>query len=195
VENVSIISSRGYRCEAYLGERERVNAVLGGDLHTNSAAALGVPGGLGTNLDRLIDLVVVAGGEDAQVVGSSNGCVVNTVLVPNGCGVPGHGGLLDIVASLATNNETLMTNDSVNCCGWTLEKVGESTEVERGLLEHKVELGTGGLSVGLEGGESLNLETFCDVVIKLELSIEDVDSGPCKGTGDSWSIICDQRLY
>lgn len=66
-----------------LGEGQGVDAVLGGDLKADVGAALGVPDGLGTGLDLGVDLVVVRGGEDAQVVGSDDGGGVKGLLVSN----------------------------------------------------------------------------------------------------------------
>lgn len=120
---------------------------------------------------------------------------MHAVLVANGSRVSGDGSLLDIVSSLTTNNETLVANDSVNGGSGTLEEVGERAEVESGLLEVEVELGAGCLSVGLEGGQSLSLETLCDVVVKLELGVENVDGRPAKGTSDACAVICHQCLY
>ena len=188
--------SRKERAEnTNLSEGQRVDAVLGSDLHADGAAALGVPCSLSTNLDGLVNLVVVAGREDAEVVGGSDGGVVHAVLVANGGRVPGDSGLLDVVTSFTTDDEALVANDSVYGGGRALEEVGESAEVERGLLEVEVELGTSGLGVRLEGGQSLGLEAFSDVVVELELGVEHVEGGPAEGTGDACARICHQRLY
>lgn len=45
--------------DTHLGEGDRVDAVLAGDLETNVVAGLRVPGSLGTGLNLGVDLVVV----------------------------------------------------------------------------------------------------------------------------------------
>ena len=57
---------------SYLCKRAGVKLVLGGYFQTNIASCLRIPGRLGASLDLGIDLVVVAGGKDAQVVGGSD---------------------------------------------------------------------------------------------------------------------------
>jgi len=195
VRALAIEMSAHQASDTNLSEGQRVNAVLGSDLHADGAAALGIPCSLSTDLNGLVDLVVVARGEDAEVVGGSDGSVVHAVLVANGGGVPGDSGFLDIVTSFTTDDEALVANDSVYGGGRALEEVGESAEVERGLLEVEVEFGTGGLGVGLEGGQSLGLEALGDVVVELELGVEHVEGGPAEGTGDACARICHQRLY
>lgn len=170
---------------AYLGEGSGVDEVLGGDLETDVAAALGVPDSLGTGLDLRVDAVVVGGGKDAHVVGCRDGGAVDGVLVTNGGRVAGDGGLLDIVASLATNNKTLVANDGVDIGGGALEQIKEGAEVECGLLEVGVELCAVGAGVGLEGGQDLGLEALGDVLVELELGVEGVEGGPGQGAGNA----------
>lgn len=92
----------------YLCERAGVKLVLAGDLEADVASGGGVPGGLCAGLDLGVDLVVVAGGEDAEVVGGGDGGSVGALAVAGGEGVFGDGGLADIVASLSADEESLV---------------------------------------------------------------------------------------
>ena len=170
----------------YLGERRGVESVLAGDLKANGVAGLGVPGSLGTSLNLSVDAVVVASGEDAQVVASGDSSSVLGNAVANGSGVLGDGSLLDVVATLSTNEEALVTEDSVEVGGRAVEEVEESTSVQVGLLEVEVESSTLGLLVGLVLGEDLSLEALGNVVVKLKLGVEGVSGGPSLGEGKTW---------
>lgn len=130
--------------------------------------------------------MVVAGGEDSQVVASSDGSGVLGNTVADGSGVLGDGSLLDVVATLGTNKETLVTKDSVKVGGGAVEEVEEGTSVQVGLLEVEVELGTLGLLGGQVLGEDLSLEALSNVVVELELGVEGVCGGPSLGEGETW---------
>lgn len=181
---------RGKACRpgrkvAYLSEGRGVQAVLAGDLKADGVADLGVPGSLGTGLNLSVDTVVVAGGEDAQVVAGGDGSGVLGNAVANGRGVLGDGGLLDVVATLSTDEETLMAQDSVEVGGGAVEQVEESTGVQVGLLEVQVELGALGLLGGLVLGQDLSLQALGDVVVQLELGVEGVGSSPSLGESEA----------
>lgn len=169
-----------------LSERRGVESVLAGNLKANRVAGLGVPRSLSTSLNLGIDAVVVAGGEDAQVVTSGDGGSVLGNAVANGSGVLGDGGLLDIVATLSTDKEALVAEDSVEVGGRAAEKVEEGTGVQVWLLEVEVESSTLGLLVGEVLGDDLSLETLGDVVVELELGVESVGGGPSLGKGETW---------
>lgn len=130
--------------------------------------------------------MVVAGGENAQVVAGGDGGGVLGNTVANGSGVLGDGSLLDVVATLSTNDEALVAENSVEVGGGAAEEVEESTSVQVGLLEVEVELGTLGLLGGEVLGEDLSLETLGDVVVELELGVEGVGGGPSLGEGETW---------
>lgn len=169
----------------YLGEGRGVKTVLAGDFQTDVVAGLGVPGSLGTSLNLGVHAVVVAGGEDGEVVAGSDGSRVVGKAVTNGSGVLGDGSLLDIVTTLSTDEETLVAKDDVEVSSRALQEVEESTGVKVGLLEVKVELGTLGLRSGQVLGEDLSLEALGDVVVELELGVESVGSGPGLGEGEA----------
>lgn len=57
---------------SYLGKGAGIKLVLGGNFQANIASRGRVPSGLRASLDLSVDFVVVAGREDAQVVGSSD---------------------------------------------------------------------------------------------------------------------------
>ena len=173
----------------YLGEGEGIQAVLAGDLKADLVAALGVPGGLGAGLDLRVDLVVVGGGEDAQVAGRGDGGRVVDGGVSNGGRVVGDGSLLDIVAGRGTSQEAVLTDDGVNVGSGTLEQVEEDAAVEVGLLEVQVELGALGLGGRQEGAEQLSLKALGDGVVDLDLGVESVDGVPGLGDGDACATI------
>lgn len=130
--------------------------------------------------------MVVAGGEDGQVVASGDGSGVLGNAVANGGGVLGDGGLLDVVATLSTDEEALVAENSVEVGGGAVEEVEEGTGVQVGLLEVEVELSTLGLLGREVLGQDLSLETLGDVVVELELGVEGVGSGPSLGEGKAW---------
>lgn len=170
-----------------LGEGQWINAVLGGNLKTDVGAGLGVPDSLGTSLNLGVNLVVVGGGEDAQVVGGNDGGGVKWLLVTDTEGVASDGGLLDIVTGLSSDEETIMSNDGVNGGGWTLQEIEESAGVEVWLLEVQVELDALGLGGWEERAENLSLESLGDGVVELELGLQSVGGVP--GLGDSGSCV------
>lgn len=173
----------------YLGERHRVQSVLGGNLQTDLASALRVPGSLGAGLNLRVDLVVVCSREDTQVVGSSDGSDVLRSRVSN-CGrVVGDRSLLNIVASGSTSQETILSDDCVDIGGGTLEKIEESAAVEVGLLKVEVELCALCLGSGKEGAQDLGLQTLCNGVIQLNLGVKSVDSVPALSDGSACAAI------
>lgn len=170
-----------------LSEGRGVQAVLAGDLETDGVAGGGVPRGLGTGLDLSVDAVVVAGGEEGQVVAGGDGSGVLGNAVADGSGVLGDGGLVDVVTTLSTNKEALVAENGVEVGSGAVEEIEESTGVQVGLLEVQVELGALGLLGGLVLGEDLSLEALGNVVVELELGVESVGSGPSLGEGEAWS--------
>lgn len=129
--------------------------------------------------------MVVASREDAQVVASSDGSSVLGNAVANGSGVLGDGGLLDVVATLSTDKETLVAENSVEVGGRAVEEVEEGTSVQVGLLEVEVQAGTLGLLGGEVLGEDLSLQTLGNVVVELELGVEGVGGSPSLGEGET----------
>lgn len=168
-----------------LGERDGVNAVLAGDLKTDSVAGLGVPGSLGTGLDLAVDLVVVRSSEDAEVVRGSNGSAVERGSVTDSGAVGGQRSLVGVVAGGGTGEETLVADNSIDVGDGALEEVEESTAVEAGLLEVKVELGTLGSGGGEEVEETLKLEALSKGVSDLDLGVEGVGGVPSLGKGQA----------
>jgi hypothetical protein len=174
---------------SYLSEGERVDSVLGGNLETDVGASLGVPDSLGTGLDLWVDLVVVGSGEDAQVVRSNDGGGVEWLRVTNAERVSGDSSLLDIITSLSTNEETIMSDDSVQVGSWAFEEIKESAGVEVWLLEVEVELDSLGLGAWEEVAQNLSLEALGNVVCKLNLGLEDVGGVPALGNGHACAVI------
>lgn len=171
-----------------LGERDSIEAVLGGDLEADGTTrGLGVPRSLGTSLNHGVDLVVVGSGEDAALVGGGDGSGPGGLLETNSGGKGGDAGLLDIVTGGGTGEEALVADDGVDVGGRALEQVGEGAEVELGLLEVQVELGALLLALGQEGEGTLELKALGDVVGGLDLGLEGVQGVPCLGDGKAWS--------
>lgn len=131
--------------------------------------------------------MVVAGGEEGQVVAGGDGSGVLGNAVADGSRVLGDGGLVDVVATLSTDEEALVAENGVEVGGGAVQEIEEGTGVQVGLLEVQVELGTLGLLSGLVLGEDLSLEALGDVVVELELGVEGVGGGPSLGEGEAWS--------
>jgi len=130
--------------------------------------------------------VVVASGEQRQVVAGGDGSGVLGNAVANGSGVLGDGGLGDIVATLSTNQEALVAQDGIEVGGGAVQEVEEGAGVQVGLLEVEVELGTLGLLGGLVLSQDLSLEALGDVVVQLKLGVQSVGGGPSLGQGKAW---------
>lgn len=176
--NPGQISLLGKPAATYLDEGQGVDAVLGGDLKADAVTDLGVPAGLGTGLNQAVDLVVIAGSEDAGVVSGGDGSGVLGGAVADGGAVGGDGGLLDVVATRQTGEEALVADDGVDVGGGALEEVEEGTAVDVGLLEVQVQLGGGGAGGGQEAEETLELEALGEGVVKLKLGLESVGGVP-----------------
>lgn len=129
--------------------------------------------------------MVVAGGEEGQVVAGGDGSGVLGNAVADGSRVLGDGGLVDVVATLSTDEEALVAENGVEVGGGAVQEIEEGTGVQVGLLEVQVELGTLGLLSGLVLGEDLSLEALGDVVVELELGVEGVGGGPSLGEGEA----------
>lgn len=175
--------------ETNLGKGDRVKAVFAGNLEADSVSALGVPGSLGTGLDLAVDLVVVAGGEDAQVVGSGDGSAVLGGQVADGGAVAGDGGLLDIVAGRGTGEETLVADNGIDVGSGALEEIEEGSAVESRLLEGEVELGALVLGGRQEGDDGLSLEALGERVGEFDLGVEGVGRVPGLGQGKTCSAV------
>jgi hypothetical protein len=168
-----------------LGKGDGVDAVLAGNLETDSVAGLGVPGSLGTGLNLAVDLVVVRGSKDAQVVGGSDGSAVLGTGIADGGAVGSDGSLVNVVASAGTGKETLVADNGVDVGSGALEEVEECTAVEAGLLEEQVELGALSSGGGEEVEETLELKALGDSVVDLELGVESVGGVPGLGEGQA----------
>lgn len=172
-----------------LGKGDGVNAVLAGNLKTDSVASLGVPGSLGTSLNLAVDLVVVRSGKDAQVVSGGDGSAVLGGSIANSGAVGSDGSLVDIIASRGTGEETLVADNGIDVGNGALEEVEEGTSVETGLLEEEVELGTLASGGGQEVEEALELEALGEGVVHLELGVESVGGVPGLGQGEACTRI------
>lgn len=169
----------------YLCEGRRVKSVLAGNLEADGVSGLGVPSCLGASLDLIVHAVVVAGGEEGKVVGGGDCRGVLRQRVRDGSRVLGDGGLLHIVATLSTNQETFVAKNGIEVGRWALQQVEEGARVHVGLLEMQVQLGT----LGLRGREvlrqNLSLEALGDVVVKLKLGVQGIGGVPRLGQSET----------
>ena len=150
---------------------------------------MGVPSCLCTCLYFRVDLVVIRRGEDAQVVGGRDGCAVFGNTVADGSRVSGDRSLLHIIPGFSAYEETLVSQHSVDVGGWPFQEVEESTGLEVGLLEIKIELSTFGLRAWEELREELRLQTLGELVIQLNLSVQNVGGRPYLREGQACASI------
>lgn len=171
----------------HLDESGIVELVLGGNLESNTVglAGLRVPGSLSTSLNLRVDLVVVASSEDAQVVGSNDRGSVLGDGVSDSSRVLADLSVDNVVANLSTGKETVMANNNITVERRALEKVEETTGAEEGLLEVQVDLGALALGGREERCEDFSLEAVGEGVVKLDLGVESVGSGPGLGKGQT----------
>jgi hypothetical protein len=170
----------------YLCKGARIELILARELQPDIIAGLGVPGGLCAGLDLAVDEVVVAGGEDAQVVGRLDGGGVLGQAVADGGRVARHRRLLHVVAGLGADQEALVAQDRVDVGGGALEEVEEGAEVEVGLLVVQVYLAAVGLFGGEVVGEDFGAEAFGELVFELDFGVQRVGGGPGLGEGEAW---------
>ena len=130
--------------------------------------------------------MVVAGGEDADVVGRGDGGGVDAGLVADGGLIARDGGLLHVVAGLGADEEALLAQDEVDVGDGAFEEVEEGARVEVGLLVVQVQLRGDVLVVGDEGGEELGFDARGDLVVELDFGVEGVLGVPGYGCGGSW---------
>lgn len=113
-------------------------------------------------------------------------------MVTNGGGVAGDGSLLDILSSLCTGDETLVTDNGVNqgVDATAGGAVKEGTGVHLVLLEGKVDLlSTLVWSIWVEEVLELDLDWLVEEVGELDLGVEKGGSGETLGDGDTWTVI------
>jgi hypothetical protein len=131
--------------------------------------------------------VIVAGREDAQVVSGGDGSGVGGGLEADSGAVAGDLGLLDVISSGSTSEETLVADDGVDAGGGALEEVEEGTAVEAGLLEVEVELGATSLGGGQKAEDTLELQALGEVVGELNLGLKRAGGVPRLGEGQACS--------
>ena len=118
--------------------------------------------------------MVVAGGEDAEIVACGNRSGVRRLRVTRGERVLGDSGLRDVVSTFSTDDESFVSDGHVECCGGAFEEVGEQSGVDVGLLVVQVQLAAIVLGRGEVVGQDFGFETFGQVVFELELGVETV---------------------
>jgi hypothetical protein len=139
---------------------------------------LGVVDGLGTGLNVLGDLVVVASAEGGEVSETVEGDGVLWGREADGTSVSGDSTGSDVVRSLGTDKETVTAENSVGGEGRALEEVDSGTSVEGWLLVDGSKNGRLARLGRVQGGSKVELETLGDKVVELDLSSENVGGGP-----------------
>ena len=159
---------------------------LGTDLKGDTVEGrLGVVDGLGTGLNVLGDLVVVAGAESGEVSETVKGDGVLGGREADSTGVSGDGTGSNIVRSLRTDKETVTAENSVGGEGGALEEVDSGTSVEGRLLVDGSKDGRLARLGRVQGGSEVELETLGNKVVELNLGSENVGGGPSLKEGSA----------
>ena len=133
--------------------------------------------------------MVVCGGENAQVIGGSNGSSVGRSGVSNSSRVASDGGFLNIVTHRSTSQEAILTDNSIDIRAGAFQHIEESTRVEVGLLEVQVELSALSLCSRVERAQELGLQALSNAVIDLELGVESIDGVPALCNGNACATV------
>lgn len=126
----------------HLGEADWVELVLARQLKASRLAGLHVVRSLGGHLDSGVDLLVVVGGNDRQVLHADDARGEQWALVANTHAVFCDSGLLHVVASLTTDDKALMAGSHIhNGINAAASATGEeSARVDSRVHEVKVDL-------------------------------------------------------
>lgn len=182
----------------YLGERQWVELVLGRNLEAAGLLGVDVVAGLGSELDRGVDALVVAGGDDAQVLGANDAGSVVWSLVAETEAVPGDSGLLDIVTSLTTNKEAIRASGHIHNgvdVALSSSVVEESAAVDVWVLEGQVELLSGRTGLGwVPEVLKVDLDAIGHNIVELDLAVKQGCGGPCLGDRDTFIVPKCQRI-
>ena len=179
--------------ETYLGEAERVKLVLSREIETVGLAGLDVVGGLGAHLDGVVDLLVVGGSDDGEVLLANKGRSEAVSLVAEAELVAGDRRLLDVVAGLTTNEEAVGASDRVDdgvnvAVGEAV--VDESASVDDGVLEDEVELLGGAVGLAwIPKVYEVDFHASVGEIGELNFGVEEGGGGPGLGDGDAWFAI------
>ena len=125
--------------------------------------------------------MVVACGEDGQLVRRRNGRGIASLAVACREAVFRDSCLLDIVAAFSANKEAFVAESQVDSCDGAFEEVDKGSDMDVGLLVVEVELAAVGALRGHVVGEDLGFKAFGKVVFELELRVKAVGGGPCLG--------------
>lgn len=184
---------------AHLCKGDWVKLVLGGELKATSLLRLHIVTGLGTNLDGGVDLLVVACGNQSQVLGADNAGNVAWGLVTDTERVSSHSSLLHIVTSLTTDEEAVRASDNIdNSVDVALSSrvVEESAGVDVGVLEGEVDLLGGGALLGrVPEILDVNLDAWSNDIGQLDLAVEERCGGPRLGDSHTFTIAISQPEF
>ena len=171
-----------------LGKGSWVDSVLGSDFDTSRLVALSIISSLDTSFNEWIDTLVQAGVINTQVVGGSNSHAVDWSSIGEGSSVAGQSSLLDIEASLTTDKETLVgdntVNDSIDVAS-SRSEFGKSASMECALLEEQSSLLGLEARLGVERTGIFSLDTSSEDILELNLGVEGAGRGPGSGGRDT----------
>lgn len=173
-----------------LCEANGVKLVLGRQLHPTRFAGLHVVPGFGGDFGGRIDFLVEAGGDDAQVLRTGDGCDVIRGLVAESEGVLCHGGFLHVVACFAADKEAFVAgcdiDNGVNVTA-RLGVVEEGAGMKVGVLEGEGEfLCRGGSFAWVPEVLQVDLGAGSDDVDKFDFAVEQRGGRPGLRDGDAW---------
>lgn len=158
--------------QPHLCKRAGIELELARDFQSDIVTCFRVPRGLGTSFYIAVDFVVIACGEDAQVVGGMDCGRILCQAISDSGRVFRHRGLLNIVACLSSDEESFMSEHSIEIRGRTFEKIEEGAEVEVWLLVVEVQFTTVRLLGGEVVGEHFGFEASGELVFKFDLGIQ-----------------------
>ena len=170
-----------------LRKAQRIELILARQLNTTRSCGLHIITDLDARLSCAVDLLVVARGNDAEVLCALHSCDVGGCLIPECEGVFRYSGFLHIVSCLTSDQEAIMSrydiDERVDIAGG-LRIVNESAGVNGRVLEGEGEFLRGARSFAwVPKVLEVELDTRCDDVGEFELGVE--EGGGSEDLGDS----------
>lgn len=178
-------------CNLGLDKGSWVQNVLGCNFDSNwvtGSGGLGVVGSLSTDFQDWGDLVVVASGENGQVVGCNKGNSVGRSLVTESSGVVGQDSGLDVVGKSTTGGEAVLTEGQVSVEKRALQQVDKGSCGNGVLGEVSVELDSL-RDTWDDGGNQFGLEAWGDGIGKFQLGGKSVVGGPALNNRQAGGLV------
>lgn len=181
-----------------LGEAKRIELVLGCKLQAAGLAGVDIVADLGADFRGGIHLLVVGSGDDAKVLGCGEVGDVAWSLVSEADRVLGDSGFLEVVASLASDEEALVGSHDIDhgidiTAG--LSVVDESAGVDVRILEGQGQLLRGRRSLaGIPEVLEVDLDAGSNNVAELDLGIEEGGGSVGLDNSNAWYCAKCQRV-